>query len=279
MAITTELEMEIEGLSDVEATIDFTNPKDFTTTFQALFYNAYSRDPTADYTVLVRGFPNKYFEANDDDQSVIPRSSSALYFRESQILLLTMRGGPHEAAAKRFSELLIMKIGRIGCFDEIHSSGEETASIGSIRKEPDASWGPSPTYVTCVVESGVSESGRRLRCDAKIWLEHEESKVSQVITINVNRRRPEIIFSVWKRRREQQDLRESYPVRAVVDQEVRITLQAGRPVADGMLRLSFEEIFERKPQPGTGEGDFSFSACDLGGIARKVWSKMGFDIE
>ncbi|KFY63215.1 hypothetical protein V496_04064 [Pseudogymnoascus sp. VKM F-4515 (FW-2607)] len=278
MTMTAELEVELEGLSDVEATIDFTNPKDFTETLQAHIHNARNSDPTGDHIVLVTGFPNTFFTTEDDERRLIPVSHKALYLRDTQTLLLTMPGGPHELTAMHFNDRLAMKLDVMGCYEEIFNFGQETVSIGSVSKEPDNSWGATRSYATCVLECAVSQSGRSLRCNAKIWLEQEESKVSQVITINVNRRRPEIVFIVWKRRREQLQTRAS-PLCAVVDQVVHITLQARRPVAEGMLRLSFEEFFERKPQPGTREGDLFFSTRELEAIARKVWGKMEFDME
>lgn len=284
MATTAEQDMELEGLSDVEATMDFTNPKDFPQTLQALFNDAYDRDPTGDHTILVTGFPNKYFTIDDDEQRLIPGSRKALYFKDSQILLLTMPGGPHEIAAAKFSDRLSTKLNEIGCSEEIIPSGRTTTSIGTVVKEPDASWGPfragtRPSHTTCVVESAMSESSRALSRDARIWLEHDESKVTQVIAVKISWQRPEIIFTVWKRGQQQRDTRANHPLRAVVDQEIRVTLQAERPVAEGMLRLSFQELFERQPRPGTVEGDINFSARELGGIARMVWARMGYEIE
>lgn len=50
-------------------------------------------------------------------------------------------------------------------------------------------------------------------------------------------------------------------------------------MVEGTMYLSFEKLFERKPQPGTGEGDLNFSARELGGVARLVWLEMGLDVE
>ncbi|OBT90756.1 hypothetical protein VE02_00658 [Pseudogymnoascus sp. 03VT05] len=284
MAMTTEPDVDLEGLSDVEATIDFTNPKDFIKTLQALLYNACSRDRTSDHTVLVTGFPNKYLTINDDERSLLPRSRKALYFQNTQILYITIPGGPHEIAATRFCVYLDQKLGGMGCTEEFVTKGRETALMGNVTKESDVSWGPfragtGPSYVTCVLESAVSESGRGLARDAKMWLEHENSHVTNVIRVNIYQRRPEIIFTVWKRGRQQRDSRAHHLACAVVDQEIKIILQAGRPVAEGPLCLSFEEVFERKPRPGTAEGDIHFSARELGAIARMVWSEMGYEID
>ncbi|KFZ07648.1 hypothetical protein V501_06260 [Pseudogymnoascus sp. VKM F-4519 (FW-2642)] len=284
MAMRAEPDVDLEGLSDVEATIDFTNPKDFTKTVQSFFLNANARDPVGDHTVLVTGYPNKWFNPDNDKSTLAPGAHKALYYHNTEILLLTMLGLPHEIAAREFSDSFIIKIDAMGCRDDIMSTGGATRSMSNISKEPDASWGPDtalpPTYYsTFILEAGASESGRALGRDAKIWLEHEESHVTQVITIKISRRRPEIVFTVWKRGREHRDTRANHPLRAVVDQQIQVTLQEGRPVADGMLRLSFEEIFERPQQLGTAEGDLTFSTRELGAIARKVWRRMGNDIE
>ncbi|OBT44539.1 hypothetical protein VE00_04932 [Pseudogymnoascus sp. WSF 3629] len=282
--MTAKPDVELEGLSDVEATMDFTNPKEFTKTIQALCYNAHNRDPVADHSFLVRGYPKKYISIDDDEQPLFPGLRKALYFQDSQILLITVPGGPHEIAAARFCVYLYQKLGVMGCTEEFVTKGGQTASMGSVTKEPDESWGPfragtGPNYVTCVLESAMSESGRALTRDAKIWIENENSHVTNVIGVNIYRRRPEIIFTIWKRGRQERDTRAHHPVRAVVDQDIRITLQAGRPVAEGSLCLSFEEVFERQPQPGTAEGNINFSARELGAIARMVWSEMGYAIE
>lgn len=186
MGMTTELDVDLEGLSDVEATIDFTNPKDFTRTLQALLYNACSCDRTSDHTVLVTGFPKKYISIDDDQQPLFPGSHKTLYFEDSETLLITMPGGAHEIAAARFSVYLDQKLGAMGCTEELVTKGRETALMGNVTKEPDASWGPfragtGPSYATCVLESAKSESGRALARDAKIWLEHDNSHVTNVI--------------------------------------------------------------------------------------------------
>ncbi|KFY22300.1 hypothetical protein V493_06687 [Pseudogymnoascus sp. VKM F-4281 (FW-2241)] len=284
MATAAEPDIDLEQLSDVEAAMDFTNSENFTETLHELFNKAYLCDPTSDHTILIKRFPIELLMV-DDELSIIPLSSRVLYFQESQTLLLTMPGGPHETAAAELSDLMAVKITQMGCKDEVVNARSERVTIGGVTKEPDGSWGPfragtGHAYMTCVLESDASESTRALSRDAKIWLEHEESHVRQVITVKVYQQRPEIVFTIWKRAaQEQRDLRENCPLGAAIDQQKTVTLQAGRPVVEGVLCLSFEEIFERRPRLGTAEGDIEFSARELGVIARKVWSGMGFEIE
>jgi hypothetical protein len=81
---------------------------------------------------------------------------------------------------------------------EIRDSGGVTVEMEGVKKEPDGSWGPRHSNITCVLEAALSESDRAMHRDARIWLEHPESKVTQVITAEIHRARADIIFSVWK---------------------------------------------------------------------------------
>jgi hypothetical protein len=275
-----EYDVDLEGLSDVEATIPFTDPDDLTKTLRAFFNNAWDRDSVGDHTVLITGFPIESFIIDDDEPSPIPRSRKALYLTDSKILVLTIPGRPHEVASRQFCRQLDYKLKDMNCLEDIILTGGATREMVNVKKEPDESWGPLGTgYPTCVLESAVSESSQALSRDAKIWLEHDESHVTQVITVKIYRTRPQIVFTVWKKALEQRGTQPQYLPRVVVDQEIHVKLEEGRPIPKGKLCLSFEKLFERPPRPGTTEGDFVFSARELGGIARVVWIEMGFTVQ
>ncbi|KFY15364.1 hypothetical protein V492_02037 [Pseudogymnoascus sp. VKM F-4246] len=181
--------MDLEGLSDVEVTMDFTsftNSNDFSMTLQEFFYNARDRDSIGDHTALVTRYPNNLFTIDDDELSLLPRRRKALYFRDSQILRLKMPGGPHEIAAGKFSDLFVLKLNEMGCSEEIVPTRGKTMLIDSIKKEADASWGffgagTKPSYATCMLECDMSAGNRALSRDARLWLEHENSHVAQVV--------------------------------------------------------------------------------------------------
>ncbi|PSS25491.1 hypothetical protein M430DRAFT_25282 [Amorphotheca resinae ATCC 22711] len=276
-----------EWLSDVEAEFHFTDRDNLARTLRAFFYNALDRDPLCDHTALVTGFPIESFDIDEDDydavddESAILRHRKALYLTDSKTLILTMPSRPHEEASRRLDILIASKQNNMNCEDELSPTGRWTIMVGNVCKEPDASWAPrEANYPTLVVESlsAVSESSRALGRDAKIWLENDDSHVTQVITIKIHRTRPEIVFTLWRKAPEGTDTQTQHPPRAVVDQVIDVTLEEGRPMADGNLCLSFEKIFERRPRPGTTEGDLVFSARELGGIARGVWKAMGFAV-
>jgi hypothetical protein len=262
---------DLEGLSDIEATIQFTNPNDLARTLHDFIHNTLRND-NYDHTVLITGFPIENFTIDDHNaKSPIPKSRKALYLKDQKILILTMPGLPHEVASSHFSAQLVLKLNQMNCLREIRHSGGVTMEMEGIIKEPDGSWGPRQSNITCVLEAAVSESDRTLHQDARIWLEHPESKVTQVITVKIHRARADITFSVWK----QTQVRAQHPPRAIIDHDVRVTLVQGRPMAEGNIRLSFELFFKRRPQPGTTQRDIVISARELGGIARVVWEDMG----
>jgi hypothetical protein len=274
--------MDLEELLDVEATIHYTNAHDLRRTLRVFFDNAFHQDSLRDHTIVVTGFAAENFiidndDDDDDDEPLILKKRKALYLEQSRILILTMPGAPHEKASRLFTMQLAFKLEEMNCIDEISPSGGAIQELNNVCKAPDESWGPVATrYITFALESGVSESTRALQCDAKIWLEHPESHVTQVVTVKISRTRPEIIFSVWKTTPEDRETRAQHPRRASLDHEVRVTLAHGRPIASGRLCLSFEQFFERRARLGTSERDLVFSTRELGRIARDVWVQMGF---
>jgi hypothetical protein len=193
-----------------------------------------------------------------------------------RILVLVMPGPPHEIASRHFEAILNIKLHDMKCFEDIVLIGSMTQSMPTVRKEPDGSWGSARNdWPTCVLESGVSESSRSLHRDAKIWLDNKESHVTQVVTIKIHRTQPKIVFNVWKKTEEETATRNHADLDQP-EQEVNVTLIRERPMTDGILCVSFEDLFERQRRPGTREGDIVFSKRDLGGIARLVWQRMGF---
>ena len=282
MQSLTGSDVDLEALSDVEATIHFTNAYNLRRTLRAFFDNAWHQDSFCDHTIAVTGFPVEKFiidnnDNDDDDEPPILKKRKALYLEQSGILILTMPGGPHEMASRMFTVQLAYKLKEMNCHNEINPRGGEIQELENVSKAPDESWGPvAAGYITFALESGVSESSRALQNDAKIWLEHPESHVTQVVTVKISRTGPEIIFSVWRTILEGRETRAQHQRRANLDHDVRVILAHGRPIASGRLCLSFEQIFERRARPGTSERDMEFSARELGRIARDIWVRMNF---
>lgn len=281
MESLTGSNVDLEGLSDVEDTFHFTD-SDLGEAIHDFLEDAMDRDSLCDHTILVIGFPAESFTIDDDDtdddnEPLIPRKCKILYLENFQTLFVTMASSPHEIASEMFARMMDRKLMAMDRADEGIPTGMAIRKMTNVQKMPDKSWSPrGRKYITLALESGVSESERALARDAKIWLEHTESHVAQVVVIKISRVRPEIFFSVWKAIQQERGTRAEHPQRATEVQKIHVTLAQERPVADGRIRLSFEELFERKPRLGTAEKDIAFSARELGGIARVVWEEMGF---
>src|SRR3981189_895400 len=135
-SLTTGSNTDLEGLSDIQATIHFPECKGFAKKLHAIFDNTYDSDPLCDCTVLVTGFlPESFIRDDDDvdveDEELIPRQSRVTYLEESQILVVTMPGGPHEVTSGLFGQELTIKLGNMGCLDEIIPHESEKVSLGT----------------------------------------------------------------------------------------------------------------------------------------------------
>jgi hypothetical protein len=262
---------DLESLYNVEATFEYTSRNGLMQALHAFLDRTFI-DRAAflqDRTVLVTRFPPQMFEIESNvDNPVIP-GRKVLYLPESQVLISTMAGTCHEIVSRKIEYLLQEKISKMGCEHALRAVGQTREHLQNLNKEPDGSWGPQAVrYPTCVLEIGMSESLRQLDRDAQRWIENEISHVTQVITVKIYPRRHEIIFTTWNRTARR---------RAEKNNEIHVELREGRPRVrnNKRLRLSFDQIFERPPTPGTAERDVIFSAREIGGIARRVWLDMG----
>jgi hypothetical protein len=274
----TPSDADFEGLSDVDATFHFTDPYSLGTTLRSFFDDSNFRDQLSDSTALITGVPKDLVLDEDDGNRHPPIQyhRKALYLEDSKTLLVTHRGLTHGIAHGTFFWRCCIKLDDMHCDEDADPTGGATVPMANVIMEPDESWCPSPSFdPSFVVLTDVSKSNRALHRDAKIWLENPESPVTQVITIEIPRTRPEIVYRVWKKEPQERETRQ-HPHRAVVTHEARVTIVQGRPTADGDLTLSFEEFFQRKPRPGTTEGDIILPAHDLESVAGKVWEHMGF---
>jgi hypothetical protein len=162
-----------EGLlSDVEATIHFTDPNDLARTLRN-FKLTRCRD-IYDHTVLVTGFPIEILNINEDHTEALPRHRKILYLKKSKSLILTMPGLPHEEAAGHFAGKLCSKIAKMNCEEDIRVGGGATVDLDGVTKEPDGMRGPRGAgYMTCALEAGYTESNRALHRDASEWLKNK----------------------------------------------------------------------------------------------------------
>jgi hypothetical protein len=268
----------LQELWDIEGTIHFTGQESLRHAIRDFFSDAWDRDSLSDHTLLIMGFPAELLTHDDDEDSepLLPPHGKILYLKDLQALFITMGGISHGQVSRLFGRLVEQKLKDMNCDYEFRPWGDARMDLGIAAKEPDESWHRVGTnYITLAVETAVTQSAPKSALDAKLWLESEESHVSQVVVIRVSPTRADIKFSVWKLIAPVRETRAN-ALKAREIQRVEVTLAQGRPMADGTIALSFKELFEREPRPGTAERDLVFSARELGGIARIVWEDRGW---
>jgi hypothetical protein len=266
-------------LYNVEGTIHYTDTKGFKRALNNSSKTLRERDSLGDHTILILGFPNDRLNDDNDPEyyyTTFPRPCKILLLHDIHALFLTMAGSSHDGAAVLFHNLLYDKVKGMNCHEEHFPIGTTLQKLAGVWKQPDASYQlRREKHITFVVEVGVSESNRALANNAKIWLEHHESHVTQVLGIAVSHKRKTVSFILWKAAPQEKETRAQHPLRATIDHTVEVTLEEGRLMANGRITLSFEELFERQPRQGTAENNIIFSRRELGGLARGVWELMG----
>lgn len=266
-------------LYNVEATIHYKNTTEFKRAWDNTFENMWERDSLGDHTILILGFPNDIFDDdNDSDDYYNPflRAGKILLLQDINAILFTMPSTIHEMGAEIFHDLLSDKLKEMNCYWELEPTGRALQKLHGVSKEPDKSYElKRNNHLTFVVEVGVSESNRALTNDAKIWLEHFESHVAQVLVIAMSRKREVVSFILWHTAHEERGTRANQPLLAAIVQRVEVTLDEGRPMANGRIILSFEKLFERKPRQGTADDNIVLSRRELGGISRRLWERLG----
>lgn len=262
---------DLERLYHVEATFEYTS-RDGLVRDLCAFDDRIRLDDTfqLDHTVLITQFPPKLIEVESEgsDWPAIPPKKKTLYFPDSQILIYTMAGAPHEMLVQAMNNLMYEKLKTMNCWDYVTARGAPKEILENLNKTPDASWGPDLAgYPTCVLEVGASESLRQLDCDAHRWIGNEASHVTQVITAKIYPHKREMIFALWRRTADRQ---------AVKADEICMEWHDGKINAkdNKIVRISFEQIFERPPTRGTADRDMIFSERDFGSIVRKIWREM-----
>jgi hypothetical protein len=183
-----------------------------------------------------------------------------------------MPGRPHDVASRYIQNQIYYKLKQMNCDNELCFTGASDTHMSTVIKQPDESIGPEDAdYLTLTVETGVSESARKLARDARTWLEDPSSHVAQVITIKVSQAIKQITIHLWTRVPEEHSPKQ----RAEIEQEVKVTMEGEDIIASNELRISFHKILERPPRNGTAEKDLVLSQRELEGMARKVWKKLG----
>src|SRR6202000_825778 len=143
---------------NVEATVEYTSRNGLVRILRTFLENW---DIFLDHTVLITKFPRRIFDAGEDNIPTIPWKGKFLYFRNSETLISTMAGRPHEILSREIDYLLYDKGKGMNCLMDFCSTRKAQESLGILNKAPDMSWGPEGVgYATCILEVGMRESLR-----------------------------------------------------------------------------------------------------------------------
>lgn len=182
----------------------------------------------------------------------------------NQLTIVEIPTRVHHAAGGWLSMAIAQGLTRMGV-----NIRRELLPLGTAtfdHKEADQSYFPSQKrsgktgdWPTITLETGWSESHKKLREDAEKWLTDSNGDVKAVITVKVSRTRITIV----------QHKLGTAPQRIVVQRPPKNRQAQPIKVTHGPLIISFEDLLLR--EPGPGQTDLTFERDDLIEWASKIW--------
>lgn len=215
-------------------------------------------------------------------QSIGSNTRMAHYIDEDLLIVKLMPSAGHEGAHVNFGKKLCSKTISMGMTDEdLYGLGSTRFPGRRSSKEGDSAYKPlsrgnRSDWPTIVIESGLSESLRHLRADAKWWLENSGGDVGIVILISIKEAQRNLLIEKWELA-----LAPNRPITRAFNnpntliptkmQEIRI--DSNIVVTGAPLVLEFRKIFLRPPTPP--ENDIVFTVQDLSAWATQYWAGLG----
>jgi hypothetical protein len=195
-------------------------------------------------------------------------------------LILKVPTAKHERSHRKFSQKLTIRAAQMGLEDEFDDIGGTKFKTPRVSKEGDSAFKPlsirprDADWPTIVLESGWSESLKRLRQDARIWLEESRGDVKIVLLFSIGRRARAgtMIIEKWENRPvpANRPATRSNTTHTPTQTQV-ITIDSNSNTANGApLILEFQKIFLRQAIPPL-EHDFTFTRQDLLAFATIFW--------
>ncbi|KAJ9220354.1 hypothetical protein DTO169C6_7243 [Paecilomyces variotii] len=207
------------------------------------------------------------------------------YYPFAQVLLIRMLTyKDHERTHMALVNLMIFKLSSMnGANLELDWTGSADIATPSRTKRADQEVAPqeippgrSDQWPSLVIEAGFSESKSKLESDGRWWLVESHGDVKTALTIDVNRRRPEIVIQKWVPICTGQNRTRSQ-ISPTLQQQVVLSRQHDEQeatVSNGPLVLPFQDLFLRPP--GKAESDIEFTDSDLRELSKMVWKKQKF---
>ena len=115
------------------------------------------------------------------------------YNRYTKILIIKMTTMEHRCAARAMNTLIENALGDMGLDRDCVSFAGVEVNMGANQKVPDEGWAPMTSArqrssrPAVVLEVGVSESERKLRANARMWVDPSAGQANIAITIKIKR--------------------------------------------------------------------------------------------
>jgi hypothetical protein len=203
------------------------------------------------------------------------------YTNTNLLIVKLMPSAKHQSAHLSLGMGLVSKVIKIGMsYRELCPMGGTRYPGHTSSKEGDSTYKPSSRkkeldWPTIVFESGLSESLRRLRSDAKWWLENSGGDVKIVVLISIKPADKRLQIEKWELApslNQRATRAHSNPNTQIPSQIQEITIMPNNIVTGSPLVLEFQKIFLRPPV--LPESDITFTAADLSRWADIFWQSV-----
>ncbi|EPS35031.1 hypothetical protein PDE_09996 [Penicillium oxalicum 114-2] len=234
-----------------------------------------------------------------DDNPVGRYTRLTLDKQHQRAVFRVMPSSDHERVTHRFMYCLLEKLHDVGIHrDHFYVEGITRFRGKFSEKEPDNAFTPlaslhdNPEWPSLVIETGLSESDAQLRNDAYWWFSNSDYKVNIVLLISIERQ-PElrVTFKLFNLR--SANTRVTRGLQAEVNRALSLdatsaqtaspskpqsrlaaetTIVTATDADNTPLKLPFETLMRRPPDPNTKEGDLIFTTDDLRYCCHSVFS-------
>lgn len=224
---------------------------------------------------LLTGVDQQVFNTVFDAAERGACSSWSSYDAELQLLLVQIAHTTHAIASRTFNMILMDSLEPMGMKWALCQLGDGKHKAKMGGKQPDEAWRPrrvpcsqSRTWPSVVLEVDLSETKAKLRRDIRFWHRASEDRVKVILTIHVNRNRPEVAIEKWETGANNRCKR--------IQRIIMLKRERGTTfVAGGPLIIDFAKLFLRQPDLPK-EQDISIGDEELEQLATCVWEEQGF---
>ncbi|EGE06571.1 hypothetical protein TEQG_05569 [Trichophyton equinum CBS 127.97] len=273
-ATTTQGEASLSlltGLPGGTRQIRYTNMKDLRAAVEECY-----KDDQNPFLVVVDVSPSILEDFDSEYLHKGPRITANL--PERLLILKTMAKPGHESVASDLIFYIRVGVLEMGLPDRLADtlSSRVTSKTGRFVKEPDGSLRPlHHEWPTVVVETGLSETRKKLSMDARGWLETDESETQVVVTAEIDRKAPYIVIHKWAREAEPRRKARSYRRVASIVEEVIATRKEDTTEVTGDMTFTFGEVVGRQRNE-ISERDVIITEADFREICQNAWAMQGF---